>query len=587
MSELEVRDVLDYSRDIEPYQFIKIFAGVGSGKTSFICDMITGNKDKAIPKQTVLLITSRRSTVEEALRRMGDEVKSRASAYGNLSREVYTTGEVRPYDYEEYVKIIKDADSLSEYACHNKSVVCTNAHIEQYLKLSYIPNDPATHLWELFDTIVIDEVHSLVTDATYQTAPFHVLELMNYVLSVFKDVEKAEKRLIIMTGTPDPLKSLDIISFPEEKTANYNLFDKCRRVLPKTITVIDKVSAIRKLHTILNNGEKAVYFSNSVMTPNSVREKWKIDKAIKVSVSFTSDLHRRAVGKAIREDIDSVGEALASSKKIPDDIKLFVTTSRNKEGINIENEDIHHLFVETHFPDDIIQMAGRIRSGVENLYIISNISQNVIAPNEVAIGFITSHIVPTESEHSGKPAGDANVYLKTLCEEAGISNIYANAAASEAIYRSGKEKVIKYIDYIVKSISYSQYSYFLNCFVFYKQRMKSETYVYEKTSALTQALIQGEDNTKKLIGDMFPEVPVVFGGTPMEQCRLYLEENIFVHRKCNRRKLTPAQYTSISYDLGEILGREVIYLNTVVEKLGFTVSKKDKNGFYWLTRVKK
>lgn len=63
--------VLDYQRDIEPYKFIKIFSGVGSGKTQFACSMILGDKEKGIPKQTVLLITSRRSTVEETLKKMG------------------------------------------------------------------------------------------------------------------------------------------------------------------------------------------------------------------------------------------------------------------------------------------------------------------------------------------------------------------------------------------------------------------------------------------------------------------------------------------------------------------------------------
>lgn len=63
-----VADVLDYEHDIAPYKFIKIFSGVGSGKTQLACKLILGDKERRIPRQTVLLITSRRSTVEDSVR---------------------------------------------------------------------------------------------------------------------------------------------------------------------------------------------------------------------------------------------------------------------------------------------------------------------------------------------------------------------------------------------------------------------------------------------------------------------------------------------------------------------------------------
>lgn len=47
------------------------------------------------------------------------------------------------------------------------------------MQYRYRPLDATTHLWELFDLIVIDEAHSLVLDASYQSAPFYVMELIN------------------------------------------------------------------------------------------------------------------------------------------------------------------------------------------------------------------------------------------------------------------------------------------------------------------------------------------------------------------------------------------------------------------------
>lgn len=59
-------DAIDYKRDIEPNFFVQIFAGVGSGKNYLIESMIKG-KLKDCPKQTVLLITSRKAKVQETL----------------------------------------------------------------------------------------------------------------------------------------------------------------------------------------------------------------------------------------------------------------------------------------------------------------------------------------------------------------------------------------------------------------------------------------------------------------------------------------------------------------------------------------
>ena len=47
-----------------------------------------------------------------------------------------------------------------------------------------------------------------------------------------------------------------------------------------------------------------------------------------------------------------------------------MTTSKNKEGININNEDIHHAYIEEHSLTDIRQMAGRLRCGAEHAYVI-------------------------------------------------------------------------------------------------------------------------------------------------------------------------------------------------------------------------
>ena len=50
-------------------------------------------------------------------------------------------------------------------------------------------------------------------------------------------------------------------------------------------------------------------------------------------------------------DMESV-ESCLKTGRLPDDVDLFITTSKNKEGINIKNEDIEDIktmFIESHF----------------------------------------------------------------------------------------------------------------------------------------------------------------------------------------------------------------------------------------------
>ena len=61
-------DAINYAQDIEPFPLVKIYSGVGSGKSHFAAKMVTGSKKYGIPEQNVLIITSRRAKVEETLK---------------------------------------------------------------------------------------------------------------------------------------------------------------------------------------------------------------------------------------------------------------------------------------------------------------------------------------------------------------------------------------------------------------------------------------------------------------------------------------------------------------------------------------
>lgn len=72
MGDKYLSQVISYERNIEPYHFVQIYAGVGSGKNYFINQLINGytetRPDKStynVPPHRVLCITSRRAKVDE------------------------------------------------------------------------------------------------------------------------------------------------------------------------------------------------------------------------------------------------------------------------------------------------------------------------------------------------------------------------------------------------------------------------------------------------------------------------------------------------------------------------------------------
>lgn len=505
MHERTVARVLDYGTDIEPFRYIKIYAGVGSGKTHFACKMITGTNpddEYTIPEQTVLLITSRRAKVEETLSDMGVAVKSFVGTKGNLREEVFNTGETRPPEYENFVRVFdyKDGEiSFGEDWIHSQSVVCTNAYIEAYLKYCYKPNDFLTHLWNKFDTIIIDEVHSLVTDATYQTAPFAVTELIKEYINIASSGNFQEsfcKHLIVMTGTPEPFERCGGITFPAEETIEHNLFEKCENVTPPHVTLLDSRSCIEKVRTLIENGEKAVYFSNRILMVDQAKSKFQLDDPERIGVSFSSRDKRNSLSAEEKQALMKIEEELKSTL-LPDRIQLFVTTSKNKEGININNTDIHHVFVESHFDCDIIQMAGRVRNGLQNLYIISDSEQHHQSPDLLDVDFTKKVLV--KPDDCVESLDEANRFLEKLCKDNGISDFAFCPDSVHTAFADYPHTIGTYINYIESRFAYVRYNYFKNCFCFYRLKFQAEQYEQKKISIVHQSIASKDYTALKSI----------------------------------------------------------------------------------------
>ena len=91
---------------------------------------------------------------------------------------------------------------------------------------------------------------------------------------------------------------------------------------------------------------------------------------------------KRAKFKRRKEPPSNISEFSKETKAyivqyndLPEKCRLLITTATLKEGVNIESEDIKIAFCESHLLSDIQQFAGRVRKGLDTLYIINNAKQ--------------------------------------------------------------------------------------------------------------------------------------------------------------------------------------------------------------------
>lgn len=163
---------------MKPYRFVQLISGFDSGKNHWV-------ENDLMQKHNVLLITSRKAKVKE---RMSETGLSNCLNLNKLADD-----EIRRILLEDHIKY------------HNAT--CNNWQIEYYMKNVYKSGDPSTYLWQFFDHIIIDEIiideaHSLATDATFCDAPFYVLEFIKAAYT------QGKSKIIMMTATPNIIKDI-------------------------------------------------------------------------------------------------------------------------------------------------------------------------------------------------------------------------------------------------------------------------------------------------------------------------------------------------------------------------------------------
>ena len=530
---------IDYDRDIAPYQFIKIYAGVGSGKNGFVDRLIKGDYFRhadgtLVGKKHILLITSRRSKVNEQLNLEEVVYDPAIGVFDSPEMNWLMDDPKYEHYYESDRMTLTNPYGWGERQIYRRSCVNTNAKIEWNLRMNFQEQTIESHVWERFDMIVIDEVHAVLSDAFYQSAPFYVRRLIEETL------KRSDKcKVIVMTGTPEVLERYSLF----DDAHLIDRMDECINVRPQAIEFITQKEAQEMQEKMILQGQKFVAFYNVIDNVMKLNAKYPEATAI----SFSEAKRREQLRASAKKRFDRMVEVelhVAEKKRLPDDLIAFLSTSKNKEGINIENEDIPVMFVEAHAQDDVLQMAGRIRKPIERLYVVVNST-----PHPDRESFL-------EAEFSKRidTVETVNRFFQEKCQQYGYP-LFDDEAWVKPVHCVAETG--KVIDFIHAKFPYIRFDYFTQRFVYYPEREISKAY-YKEQSLLFDRAMESEAGLHELAEQWYPgiectvskKVTSLMWGHNKQKVDQYLMENHWLN---GEREIRQDEKQKILTDIMQLL----------------------------------
>lgn len=415
----------------------------------------------------------------------------------------------------------------------------------------YIPKEPFTHPWERFDFIVIDEVHSILSDANYQSAPFYIQSLLEEI-----KLRAPKCKVIVMTGSPEIIRDYPLFE-------DYHLIDRmdvCDNLTPKSVKFISKKKAQNILRQCITDNKKAVYFCNRIDDIVKTAVKLSLDTHACIAPSFSNEDKRRKLKKehlGLFNAMENAETTLATQCMLPENIILFLTNARNKEGINIKNADIKTMLVDAHAEVDIKQMAGRVRNLLDELYIV--VDATSFDDNDLAgeLGF----------SQNSELLGTVNSYLKKLAED-----VKYTFGPHDNI--NHKQILQDYVSFIHEKFPYLRYNYFKNTFVFYMQRQISKEY-YDTQNELFSTHLTSQ-GFKELSQNWFPDALCVVEFYTDEKNQAIVDQYIEDHNLLDKR-LHRKDEQVILMHLSKLTNTEYKKLGNLLRRYGYIKKPRGKN----------
>lgn len=266
----------------------------------------------------------------------------------------------------------------------NMPVAQTYSYFYKYIEYLYTSHPEVLEreykwIWQMFDIIVFDEVHTLMLEASYQDCAPIILGMIKWLAQ--NKERYPEKRIVFMSGTPSPVLPM-LKKFCGEIYV-FNAMSICKCVKPNRIVVIDSRDKTSKIQEIYDTGDKCIDFYNGKVRTLlecvseldikyedvlSLTSKWNESRRFwKSSLNLDEKMTVRSMEEA--EDIMHV------SQMLPDKYKYICSTGAYAEAETWNNEDIHFMFVDSHIGPRVVQCSGRLRKADFTLFIVTGTYQ--------------------------------------------------------------------------------------------------------------------------------------------------------------------------------------------------------------------
>lgn len=258
----------------------------------------------------------------------------------------------------------KKSDRIGDV--YNQHACITSAKFAYFIKNIYkrigdkAYNDKVFEIiWDIFDLIIIDEAHSIVTDASYQEAPFY---LYDFIRHFDTDCCDSSKHMLLLTATPEPIQNVCNVL---NDLHTYDFSEVCAGVVPKSVSIIDNKEVKKEIEAkyLEDKNWKCVYFySGDITLVEDFCKGTKINHDEVVSL-FSKEKHRDGLKRYNESEYNKMLEAEGSIIKngtLPNNIRILLVTSKFKEGVDFKWY-FNTMYIDSHTKDDVIQMSGRAR----------------------------------------------------------------------------------------------------------------------------------------------------------------------------------------------------------------------------------
>lgn len=241
-------------------------------------------------------------------------------------------------------------------------MICTNAYIDHFFKNIYSKDKPQTHLWNKFDLIFVDEVHSLTADASFADSPFTVERFISHTLH-----KNPKCDVVVMSGTPASTDWLFTAEHWGTEYTSIDLYNQCVHLVPDVVHLFTRAGIAERICHLWMQGKRSIYFVNSVngMAKLIFELKQLGIPECDIGIAFTESDNADKLPPDLVKGREGIRRRLVSESRLPGEVKVFITTSQNKEGISIVDDDIRYMFSESHNKSAPEQMAGRVRGNPE------------------------------------------------------------------------------------------------------------------------------------------------------------------------------------------------------------------------------